>query len=402
MTTHAGLQSLDARGPVDSAGSVDLDHAGRMASVGILATAGGLMAIGAVITCSASMRLESALITWPIWESSVARQLVFVAAGLVAMVVASRIPYRWWLAGRGLLPLGLVGFGLILLGLVFVPGIGIERNGARRWIEIPGAGLTFQPSECLKLFLPMFLASWMAYRLNVRRFWRGLLPVVAVAAVCMGAIGLEDYGTAALLAGVTGCLLLVGGARWGHLFLMAFPAMGAFVYLLLSKPHRVARLMTFLNPWEDPDGKGYQVIQSMCAIANGGWWGCGLGRGFVKDFLPEARNDFVFAVICEELGILGAGAVIGLFVALLWQSRSVIRRCVDPAGRLLALALAMMIGLQATMNIAVVTACVPTKGISLPLVSAGGSGVVFLGVLVGVLASVARRMGETPEAGVSR
>ena len=125
-------------------------------------------------------------------------------------------------------------------------------------------------------------------------------------------------------------------------------------------------------------------------IASGGWWGRGLGHGFVKGYLPEARNDFIFAVICEELGMVGAATVILLLVSLMWKSRHVINQCVDPAGRLLAFGIAMMIGLQAAMNIAVVTVSVPTKGISLPLVSAGGSGAIFLGALVGILANIAR------------
>ena len=169
--------------------------------------------------------------------------------------------------------------------------------------------------------------------------------------------------------------------------------MPAFGYLLWSRPHRIDRLLIFVDPWSDPEGKGYQIIQSLCTIASGGWWGRGLGSGFVKGYLPEARNDFIFAVICKELGVIGAGAVIGLLIVLMWQSHRVIRRCVAPVGRLLAFGITLTLGLQAAMNIAVVTASVPTKGISLPLVSAGGSGAIFLGALVGVLANIARSSG---------
>jgi cell division protein FtsW len=154
------------------------------------------------------------------------------------------------------------------------------------------------------------------------------------------------------------------------------------------------RLLIFLDIWRDPMGKGYQAIQSLCTIASGGWWGRGLGRGFVKSYLPEARTDFIFAVICEELGIVGAVAVMALFVALIWQGLMVVRRCEDPVGRLLAFGITFILGFQAAMNIAVVTVSVPTKGIALPLVSGGGSGVIFLGALVGVLASIARTPGR--------
>jgi cell division protein FtsW len=132
------------------------------------------------------------------------------------------------------------------------------------------------------------------------------------------------------------------------------------------------------------------VIQSLCTIASGGWFGNGLGQGFVKGYLPEARNDFIFAVICEELGMIGATAVIGLLIALMWQGRKTIIRCIDPAGKLMALGIVLTLGLQAAMNIGVVTVSIPTKGISLPLVSAGGSGAIFLGALTGILASIAR------------
>jgi cell division protein FtsW len=295
------------------------------------------------------------------------------------------------------------------LALVYVPGLGVEVNGARRWVQFGPAswGLRFQPSELLKVALPIFLAYWLARGvadrssggkdgaiveegISIRLFCRGFLPVVAVVGLCVALVGLEDFGTAVLLAAVTGAILLVSGARWLHLLVPTVPAILAFVYLLFTKPHRLDRIYTFLDIWKDPEGSGYQAIQSLCTIASGGWWGRGLGQGFGKGYLPEARNDFIFAVICEELGMVGAAAVIVLLMVLMWKSMGIVNRCLDPAGKLLAFGIAMMIGLQAAMNIAVVTVSVPTKGISLPLVSAGGSGAIFLGALVGILACIAR------------
>jgi len=263
-------------------------------------------------------------------------------------------------------------------------------------LKIPGTASRFQPSELVKGALPVFLATWTAYRIDVRKFWTGLLPMTIVIGVCAGFIGIEDFGTAALLALVAGGMLLVAGAKIWHLALMTLPALPAFAYLIVSKSHRIDRLTIFRDPFQDAAGKGYQIIQSLCTIISGGWWGRGLGNGFVKGYLPEARNDFIFAVICEELGIVGAIAVIGLLLTFLWLGRSVVVRCPDPAGRLLAFGIVLMLGVQAAMNIAVVTASVPTKGIALPLVSAGGSGTVFLGALVGVLANIARRSGSAP------
>lgn len=365
-------------------------------SVWIVAVAGGLMAIGAVMTFSASTSIDHPLVIWPVWETEAIRQLAFVTTGLVAMLVMTRVPYTWFSLGRGYLALVLLVLALGVTTLVFVPGLGVASHGAYRWLKIPGTASRFQPSELVKGALPIFLATWTAYRIDVRKFWTGLLPMTIVIGVCAGFIGIEDFGTAALLALVAGGMLLVAGAKIWHLAFMSLPALPAFAYLIVSKSHRIDRLTIFRDPFQDAAGKGYQIIQSLCTIISGGWWGRGLGNGFVKGYLPEARNDFIFAVICEELGIVGAIAVIGLLLTFLWLGRSVVVRCPDPAGRLLAFGIVLMFGAQAAMNIAVVTASVPTKGIALPLVSAGGSGTVFLGALVGVLANIARRSGSAP------
>lgn len=375
---------------------------GRLASTSIVAIAAGLMGIGAVITFSVSVSAGQPVVPVAQWGSASIRQFVLVVAGLAAMLMMTRIPYHVWFAWRGWFALVPLALAAVMLALVFVPGVGVEVNGARRWVQLPGSSLRFQPSELLKAALPIFLAGWMAYRVNIGAFWRGLMPAVGVIGVCVAVVGIEDFGTAALLAAVAGGMLLMGGAKWRHLFLLVLPAVAAFGYLLRSRPHRIERLVTFIDPWKDPEGKGYQVIQSLCTIASGGWWGRGLGGGFGKGYLPQAHNDFVFAVICEELGMIGAVTVIALLVALMWHGRGVIRRCVDPAGRLLALGITLVIGFQAAMNIAVVTSAAPTKGISLPLVSAGGSGTIVLGALVGVLASIARCSRGKPELGAKQ
>jgi cell division protein FtsW len=382
----------DLAGPAEA--SVTTEQGGRYTSVWIVAVAAGLMGIGAVMTFSASTSIDHPPVVWPIWEHDAIRQLTFVAAGLLAMLVMTRVPYAIWSGGRGTASLCLLIVCLGVCALVFVPGFGAVAHGAVRWVKIPGTGFRFQPSELVKGALPIFIANWTVHRVDIRHFWRGLLPVVIVIGICVGGIGLEDFGTAALLAGVAGCMLLVAGARIWHLVLMVLPAVPAFGWLLMSRSHRMGRLTIFLDPFKDAGGKGYQVIQSLCTIVSGGWWGRGLGNGFVKGYLPEARNDFIFAVICEELGIVGAVAVIALLITLIWLGRGVVARSLDPVGRLLAFGIVLVLGFQAAMNIAVVTASVPTKGIALPLVSAGGSGAIFLGALVGVLANVARRTSQ--------
>ncbi len=365
----------------------------RVRSAGIVAVVAGLMGIGAIMTFSAGSSADHPLVWAEFWKSASIKQLMFVGAGLLAMLVMAQIPYRVWCAGRGTFAAVLLLMAIVTLGLVFVPGIGVEVNNARRWVQIgpSSLGLRFQPSELVKAVLPLFLATWMTYRLDIREFWRGLVPVIGVIGICLGGVGIEDFGTGALIALVAAAMLLVAGARWWHLALMSLPAVPVFIYLLLSRSHRMERLMTFLDIWRDPERSGYQAIQSLCTIASGGWWGRGLGRGFVKTYLPESRTDFIFAVICEELGIIGGIAVVALLITLVWQGLAVVRRCDDPVGRLLAFGITLTLGMQAAINVAVVTVSVPTKGIALPFVSAGGSGAIFLGASVGILASIARR-----------
>jgi len=362
-------------------------------STSIIAIAAGLMGIGAVMTVSAAAaNTDKPILGWDFWEYPAMRQLVFVAGGLLGMIATAHIPYRIWSVRGGFFAKLLLGAAVIMATVVLIPGIGVEVNGARRWIQLgpSSAGIRFQPSEIMKISLPIFLASWLTVGCDIRRFRRGFLPAALLMGLCIGAVGIEDFGTAVLITAVCGAMILFAGARWWHLVLVTLPGLGAFAMLLVSSPNRIARVTTFLDIWRDPEGKGYQAIQSLCTIAGGQWAGQGLGQGFVKGYLPEARNDFIFAVICEELGMIGACAVIALLIALMWQGRKTILMTLDPMGRLLALGIIMTLGLQAAMNIAVVTVSVPTKGISLPLVSAGGSGAIFLGALTGILANIAR------------
>jgi cell division protein FtsW len=246
-----------------------------------------------------------------------------------------------------------------------------------------------------KLTLVVFLAAYLSARSaegTLGRFFRGVLPAALAIGVCAVLVGSEDFGTAVLLAGVGGLMLLVAGGRWRHLLLLAGPALAAFAGLLLAKPYRMQRLTSFMDIWADPRGEGYHPIQSLITIASGGWFGRGLGGGIQKyGYLPESRTDFIFAVWCEETGLVGAAVVLLLFGLLLYLGTRAAQAAPTTFGRLLAVGLTLMVVLQAVMNIAVVTVAAPTKGIALPLVSAGGSGVVFLGASVGLLAGVALR-----------
>ncbi|HUU81933.1 MAG TPA: putative peptidoglycan glycosyltransferase FtsW [Phycisphaerae bacterium] len=371
------------------------------AATAIILIAAALMSIGLVMVASASASLDSPVLRTDFWRATFGRQLVFAALGLAAILFTARIGHRMlrWRPGRWFQP-SVLFFAVTIgcLALVLVPGIGVMRNGARRWLHFgpPDYGLGFQPSELAKLALVVLLAAYLSGRQHrLSSFWSGALPTVAAIGLCVGLVGSEDFGTAALLALVGTLMLLAGGVRWRHLLLMAAPAIAAFIGLLLAKPYRLQRLTGFLDIWSDPQGQGYHPIQSLITIASGGWFGTGLGAGVQKyGYLPEARTDFIFAVWCEETGLVGALLVILLFATLLFLGIRASAAAPTLFGRLLAIGVTLMITLQAALNIAVVTASVPPKGIALPLVSAGGSGVVLLSVAVGLLVSVARAGGR--------
>jgi cell division protein FtsW len=390
-----------------------LDSRATARSASITIAAAALLGVGVVMVFSASASLatpspqrdtttlEHGL---ALTRNPAVRQAMFTSAALVALLLVGLCPFQSWRirstrgphgAWRWQPAMALLVVSLGLLVLVLVPGIGEQRNGARRWLPLGPSviGLGFQPSEIAKVAIVIFLAAYSAHLgERIRRFWTGFLPCLLILAAFAGLVGVEDLGTGVLLAMAGACILIAAGARVWHLILAALPGAGGLVYLVLMKPYRLQRLASFLHPEADPQGAGYHQIQSLVTIASGGWWGQGLGAGVQKyGYLPEARTDFIFAVICEELGIIGGITILALFAVLLWQGRRAMLGAPDEFGRLLALGVSLMIGLQATMNVGVVTVSIPTKGIGLPLVSAGGTGVIFFAILVGLLVNVARR-----------
>ena len=364
-------------------------------STTISVLAGALIALGVVMVFSAAAGLNSPPLTQNILKNPSFRQALFSIAGLITLLAVGLCPYESlrirpgsWFQPAVILLIMVIG----LCAAVLV--VGEQRNGARRWLSLGSSsmGLGFQPSELAKLAVVVFFAARCA-RLGerIRKFWFGLLPMILILGVIAALVGKEDFGTAALLLAVGFCMLLGAGARLWHIGLLSLPALAGAAYLVIAEPYRVQRVLSFLDPMADPQGKGYHQIQSLITIASGGWWGRGLGAGIQKyGYLPEGRTDFIFAVICEELGIVGGSLVIALFAILVWQGRKAMIRADSEMGRLIALGATLTIGLQAAMNIAVVTVSVPTKGIGLPLVSAGGTGVIFFSVLVGLLVNVAR------------
>jgi len=324
------------------------------------------------------------------------RQLLWVLLSVTAMCVLMRIDYHLVAAFS---PWVLVGTVLLLVA-VLIPGIGTKYNGARRWIRFLGFGI--QPSETAKLAVVLFAAWWLSrFPDRAKSFRAGLLPVLIITAL-VGALVLAgpDLGTA-LLIGVVGMTVAVlAGVRVVHLAPFVLPAVPFFYYTVWAVKWRHDRLLAFLDPWKYYEGVGYQLCQSLVALGSGGIAGVGPGQSRQKlGFLPEAVHDFIFAILGEELGFIGTISVVLLFAAFVWYGMRVAMRSRDRLGFLLAGGVTATIGLQALINIAVVTGAAPTKGISLPFVSFGGSSLFFLMCSVGLLLNIARRTEMAEAAG---
>jgi cell division protein FtsW len=322
------------------------------------------------------------------------RAVVYAVLAVAVMGLASRINVRQLFAARGWTnPLAVIVVGaLVLAALTLVPGMGRSVNGASRWLYLgpKSWGLSFQPSELVKWVMVLAIAWWCARRRGLmHRFRYGLFPPMILLGVACLIVVVEDLGTAALIGLVAVCMLIAGGARLKHLAWVVPVGLLGLVAALLHSPYRIKRLTAFLDPWADPAGSGYHPIQSMLAVSQGGLTGRGLGNGIQKfGYLPEDTTDFIFAVICEELGIAGAAVIVGLFLVILWIGLGIVRDCKDTFGRLVGLGVLLTVGLQAAINIAVVVAVVPTKGIALPLVSSGGTGWIMTAFALGLVAAL--------------
>lgn len=347
-----------------------------------------LVGIGVVMVFS-----SSAISVMPGSESDpfifIKRHLIFLALGLGAMTVLARTDYHT--IARFAKPLYMLG--LVLLILTLVPGIGTKYNGASRWLRFGGVGI--QPSDYAKFALIIACATFgAARRAEIGTFARGFIPAcLFIGGYSVITMAQPDLGTSIFL-GVTGFLvLLAAGLRPRHLAIVALVMLPVAAGVMFVKfDHVKERVFTFLNPEADPLGKGHQVKQSMIAIGSGGLEGEGLGQSTQKlYYLPEQETDFIFAVLAEETGFIGAAFTVLLFGSLMLIGWRVSARAPDPLGSLLALGVTASIGIQACMNVAVVTASVPTKGIGLPFVSFGGSGCFFYLCSVGVALSVARQ-----------
>jgi cell division protein FtsW len=352
-----------------------------------------LMGIGLVMIYSAQGRVDKPPTIGDIYGSPASKQLAFAATSVLLMAIFSRVDFQWFRARESLfrsVSFWLVVAAVGLLIAVHIPGIGLKINGARRWMKF--GPITFQPSEFAKLAIVVFLAGKLSDpNFRKKEFFRGLVPIALVIGLVCALIGMEDLGTAAVIALVSGLMLLAGGMRIWHLVLPAIPGLLGFVYLIIAEPYRLKRVTSFLDIWKDPQGANYHPIQSLIAIATGGWWGMGLGEGLQKyGYLPEDTSDFIYSIVCEELGMAGGMTLLAIFLVLVTVGWLIYRQAQDDFGKLLVFGLVSTIGFQAAMNVAVVTVCMPTKGIALPFVSAGGSGLLFSAIGIGIICSVSR------------
>jgi len=315
------------------------------------------------------------------------KQLFWAGLGLGCLWGGMLLDYRW--LERLVMPLLVLSFALLVL--VLVPPFGQSINGTRRWFHLGPA--SFQPVELAKFSLVLYLASFLTRRQEIiARFSGGLLPILLVAGGLAALTLLQpDLGNALALIILTLALAYMAGARVQHMAAIAGCALPVVIALIAMKPYRLRRMVAFMNPWDDPQGSGFQIIQSFLALGSGGWVGVGLGDSKQKLFyLPEPHTDFIFAIIGEELGLVGATSVVALFALLIWRGLRVGLRAPDAFGAYLGLGLTIMLATQTLVNLGVVTGVLPTKGLPLPFISFGGSALFVTMLCAGVLLNISQ------------
>ena len=352
---------------------------------GLLTIVIALVVIGLIAVYSSSYALGA--LQFDDANYFIKRQAVWAAVGLLGLLVVMQIDYRRLLRPSPLLMLAAV----LGLAAVLVPGLGVEQNGATRWVSI--GPLTGQPSELAKLAVLIYMAAWLAAKGEVvRDFSLGVVPFVAMVGLIGALIVLEpDLGTAVMVAAITGTLFFVAGARLSHVLVLAGSALLAAGLLILGVGYRADRILSFTSAESDPSGIGFHTLQLLVAFGSGGISGLGLGVSRQKFlYVPGAHTDGVLAIIGEELGLIGVVVVLLLFALLLWRGLQIVRRAPDSFGSLLATGVLAWIGFQTLINVGGVTRMIPLTGIPLPFLSYGGSSLAATLIAVGVLLSVSR------------
>ncbi|MFF2482886.1 stage V sporulation protein E [Paenibacillus sp. NPDC058071] len=317
----------------------------------------------------------------------VKRQFIWAVIGIGALLVTMNTNYLVW--RKWAKPALIICFALLLI--VLIPGIGVVRGGARSWLGIGSFGI--QPSEFMKLAMLLFLAKWLSEKQQtITHFTKGLLPPLGLVGLAFGLIMLQpDLGSGAVMVGASMLLIFTAGARIIHLASLMGVGVFGMIGLIIAEPYRLDRITGFLDPWADPRGTGYQIIQSLYAIGPGGLVGLGLGMSRQKfSYLPEPQTDFIFSILSEELGFIGGASLILLFLVLVWRGIRAAISAPDTFGSLLAVGIIGIVGVQVLINIGVVIGAMPVTGITLPLVSYGGSSLTLLLTALGILLNISR------------
>ena len=366
----------------------------------VIGTVAALLLVGLVMVASASISVSEHETGNPFFYFQ--RQLIYVGLGLVAAMVAIAIPTSVWEKHS----IYLLGGAFVLLLLVLIPGIGHEVNGSRRWLRL--GFMNFQVSELARVMLLTYIASYAVRRSDeLCSSFKGFMKPVGVLAAAAVLLLLEpDFGAATVLMATGLAVLFLAGVRLHHLLVPVVLGVCAMALLAVTSSYRMRRLVAFRNPWEDPFDSGFQLVQSLIAIGRGEWFGVGLGSSVQKLFyLPEAHTDFVFAVLAEEFGFVGVLLVVCLFALLVGRAMEISRRAAD-AGltfqSYVAASIGIWVGLQAFVNIGVNMGLLPTKGLTLPLLSYGGSSMLVTLGVIGLLLRINHEVQMSGRSAVSR
>jgi cell division protein FtsW len=351
--------------------------------LGLIISALFLTAIGLLFVYSSSV--VYALTHARSSDFYIRRQIVGAALGLFSALFIALLPLRTIRRASPAL-----FWGVAFLTVLTLTPLGVYVRGSRRWITI--CGIIFQPSEFFKIGFVLYIAS-IIDRIGDRRtiFMQGMLKILIIVALSGALLLMQpDFGQAVTLVATAGALLFSAGFPLSHFLYLAFPFGVAFLALIGAKPYRVARIMTYLNPWNDPQGSGFQIIQSLIAIGSGGFFGVGIGQSVQKQlYLPMQHTDFIFSIIAEEMGLLGCMIIIVLYGLFFWSGIRCALLAKTRYGALIIFGLVFLVALQAGINIGVVTGLLPTKGIGLPFLSYGSSSLVAMLMLCGIIASAA-------------
>ena len=354
----------------------------NIGDVPLLVCTAGMAAFGCVMVYSASSYVGEVLYDDAFFF--VTKQLIGGAIGLLAMVAAAFVPYKKLAA----LKYPLAALAAVLLALVFVPGIGVTNYGATRWIGL--GSLTIQPSEIAKYAFVLFAAAHFAKNYGRARSFKGVAPVLALGVVYCVLIIAEPNMSITMCVGLLMlALVFLSGTNLKTFAVMLVPCVVAVPVLIALEPYRLERLSAFIDPWASPRDEGYQLIQSLYALGNGGWLGVGLFNSTQKyRFLPFAESDFIMSVMGEELGFIGLIAFFAVCLFMIWRGIAIARRCTQPFGYLLAAGITLVYGIQVAVNALVVSGCIPPTGLPLPLISSGNTSLVITMASMGVLYNI--------------